>query len=329
MWQRRDAPLRWSTSERCQILSPCVLRAFVSLWFASVITYHLPTMLRQRTGSIVCPGCGSLVGVNDDTCYNCGRRNPGLWGFAPLLRRWGQDLGFGPFVIVASIGLYLATLVASANPLSGQGMFSFLSPDTRALVLFGASGALPVFELGWWWTVLSAGWLHGGLLHILFNMNALRQLAPPVAELYGAGRMMIVYTAGGVLGFTASSVMGFVAPGVPLLGGSTVTIGASAPIFGLLGAIAYYGHRSGSSAMRAMALQNAAIMFAMGLFLPGIDNWAHAGGFGGGWLMSQWLDPLTRERIDHLIAGLVCVALTGLAVLASLVLGLLIINQGG
>jgi membrane associated rhomboid family serine protease len=80
--------------------------------------------------------------------------------------------------------------------------------------------------------------------------------------------------------------------------------------------------------MRAMALQNAAVMFAMGLFLPGIDNWAHAGGFAGGWLMSQWLDPLTRERIDHLIAGLVCVVLTGLAVLASLVLGLLIINQG-
>ena len=56
--------------------------------------------------------------------------------------------------------------------------------------------------------------------------------------------------------------------------------------------------------MRATALQNAAIMFAFGLFLPGIDNWAHAGGFAGGWLMSKWLDPLTRERIDHLIAGL-------------------------
>ncbi len=68
--------------------------------------------------------------------------------------------------------------------------------------------------------MLSAGWLHGGLLHILFNMNALRQLAPPVAELYGAGRMMIVYTAGGVMGFTASSVMGYVAPDIPLLGGS-------------------------------------------------------------------------------------------------------------
>jgi rhomboid protease GluP len=252
-----------------------------------------------------------------------------LWGFAPLLRRLGHDLGFGPFVIVASVGLFLATLVASGNPLGGQGLFSFLSPDSTALILFGASGRVPVFELGWWWTVLSAGWLHGGLLHILFNMNAVRQLAPPVADLYGAGRMMLVYTAGGVVGFTASSVMGYVAPGVPLLGGSQLTIGASAPIFGLVGALAYYGHRSGSSAMKAMALQNAAIMFAMGLFLPGIDNWAHAGGFAGGWLMSQWLDPLTRERVDHLIAGLVCVLLTALAVAASLVNGLRIMSGGG
>ena len=103
--------------------------------------------------------------------------------------------------------------------------------------------------------------------------------------------------------------MGYVAPGVPLLGGSQLTIGASAPIFGLLGALAYYGHRSGSSAMRAMALQNAAIMFAMGLFLPGIDNWAHAGGFGGGWLMSKWLDPLTRERIDPICTMCIAAAL--------------------
>jgi hypothetical protein len=49
---------------------------------------------RQRTGSVVCSSCGSLVGVNDDRCYSCGRRNPGLWGFAPALRAFGNDLGF-------------------------------------------------------------------------------------------------------------------------------------------------------------------------------------------------------------------------------------------
>jgi rhomboid protease GluP len=285
------------------------------------------SMLRQRSGSTVCPGCGSLVGVNDETCYNCGRRNPSLWGFSPLLRRLGQDLGFGPFVIVASVGLYLATLAASDNPFGGGSLFSLFSPDITALFLFGASGAAPVFGYGHWWSVLSAGWLHGSLLHILFNMNAVRQLCPAIAHLYGPGRMMIIYTAGGVAGFTASSMAGYYLANIPFLSGSIITIGASAPLFGLLGALVYYGHRSGSSSMRAVALQNAAIMFAMGLFLPGIDNWAHAGGFGGGWLASRWLDPLTRERIDHLIAGLACIALTALAVVASLIFGFQALRQ--
>ena len=244
-------------------------------------------MLRQRTGSTVCPGCGSLVGVNDDTCYNCGRRNPGLWGFAPWLRRLGQDLGFGQFVIVASIGLYLATLTATADPLGGKSLFNFLGPDVEALLLFGGSGAYPVFGRGRWWTVLSAGWLHGGLLHILFNMNALRQLAPPVAEAVRRRTDDARLHGGWGIGLHRELAHGYVAPGCTLIGGLPLTIGASAPIFGLLGALVYYGHRSGSSTMKAIALQNAAVMFAMGLFLPGIDNWAHAGGFAGGWLIPR------------------------------------------
>ncbi len=94
--------------------------------------------LRQRTGSTVCPGCGTLVGVNDDVCYNCGRRNPALWGFSPLLRNLGQDLGFTNIVTVACVGLYLATLVATAGAFA-TARFG-LSPDTLSLFLFGASG---------------------------------------------------------------------------------------------------------------------------------------------------------------------------------------------
>jgi rhomboid protease GluP len=280
-------------------------------------------MWRQRTGSTVCPGCGSLVGVNDETCYNCGRRNPALWGFAPLLRRLGQDLGFGQFVIVASIGLYLATLAASADPLSsGGGPLSLLAPDTRALFLFGGSGALPVFVFGRWWTIFSAGWLHAGLLHIFFNMLGVRQLAPPVAELFGAGRMMIIYTIGGAAGFLMSAVAGYYLAGLPILTPGQFTVGASAPIFGLVGALVHYGHRTGSSMMRTEMTRYALVMFVYGFLMPGIDNYAHAGGFLGGWLASQWLDPMTRERVDHMIAGLGCIVLTAAAVIWSLISGL-------
>ena len=68
---------------------------------------------RQTTGSVVCVSCGYLVGVNDDKCYHCGRRNPGLWGFAPALRSLGHDLGFVPFVTGTCVVVFALTLVAS------------------------------------------------------------------------------------------------------------------------------------------------------------------------------------------------------------------------
>src|SRR5438876_7485334 len=125
---------------------------------------------RQRSGSVVCVSCGYLVGVNDDRCYHCGRRNPGLWGFAPVLRRLGHDLGFVPFVSGTCIILYVLTLVMSGGAIRGGGMFNVLGPSQTVNLLFGASGALPVFGLNRWWTVLSASWLPAGLLHILFNV---------------------------------------------------------------------------------------------------------------------------------------------------------------
>ena len=70
---------------------------------------------RQTTGSVLCTSCGVLVGVNDDTCYNCGRRNPGLWGFAPALRSLGGDLGFVPFVIGTCVVIYGLTLLVLAG----------------------------------------------------------------------------------------------------------------------------------------------------------------------------------------------------------------------
>jgi rhomboid protease GluP len=262
-----------------------------------------------------------LVGVNDERCYNCNRRNPGLWGFAPVLRSLGQDLGFVPFVIGTCVILYGLTLVASRGQIGLGGAFSFLSPSTTALFLFGASGAAPVFGYGMWWTVLSAGWLHASALHILFNMMWVRQLGPAVADIYGAARMVIIYTIASVVGFMLSSLAGFYLGWLPIpfLRGAGMTLGASAPIFGLLGALVHYGKRGGSSMVGAQALQYALVLFVFGLIMPGIDNYAHAGGFVGGYLASVWLDPLKRERMDHFVGATLCLALTALAIAASLV----------
>jgi rhomboid protease GluP len=276
-------------------------------------------MLRQKWGSVVCPSCGTLVGVNDQQCLTCGRWNPGLWGFGPFLNRLGRDLGFTQFVIGACISLYMLMLISDPNGISTGGLFNFLSPSSRTLFLFGESGALPVFAFGRWWTVLTAGWLHAGLLHIFFNLMWIRQLAPPTSEMYGPSRMIIIYTIAGIVGFTFSTLAGAF---LPALGGAGFTVGASAPIFGLLGALVYYGRRTGSSVVGDQAKSWAVMLFIFGFLFRGVDNWAHLGGFVGGYATSRLLDPLRPERVDHLIAALICLAVTAVAIVFSIVDGL-------
>ena len=273
---------------------------------------------RQTSGSVVCPSCGSLVGVSDEKCYTCGRIRPGMFGFAPILRRLGADFGFVPFVIGVSGTLYVLTLLASGPELTAVGgAMSILAPSNYARVLFGESGAYPMFVLGFWWTVLSASWLHGNLLHIVFNMMWVRDLAPSTAEIVGPARTVIIYVVSGACGFLLSSFAGRYLPPIPLLVGADFTMGASASIFGLLGALMHYGRKSGSSLIHAEAKRYAVILFVFGFVMPGIDNFAHAGGFIGGYATSAFFNPLTRERGDHMVIALACLFATLMAIVLS------------
>jgi len=141
---------------------------------------------------VICTSCGVLVGVNDDKCYNCGRRNPGLWGFAPLLRALGNDLGFVPFVMSTCAIIYVLTLIFSRGGINQGGIFGLLAPTGLALVLFGGTSPQLVFDYGRWWTIISASWLHGGLLHIGMNMYAMSFLGPAVAEMRGQARRQLL-----------------------------------------------------------------------------------------------------------------------------------------
>jgi rhomboid protease GluP len=155
-------------------------------------------------------------------------------------------------------------------------------------------------------------------------MMAVRQLAPAIAELYGPGRMVIVYVVSGVVGFVVSSAAGawmsFIP--IPFLQGGYVTVGASASVFGLLGAAVYYGRRSGSRQVSSTAWNWAIPVFLMGFVLQGVDNYAHLGGFIGGYVVGRLLDPLTPERINHMLGGLICLVASLLAILVSFVVGL-------
>ncbi len=275
---------------------------------------------RSTSGSVVCPSCGRLVGVRDERCLGCGRANPGLWGFAPLLQKLGQDFGFTEVVLFGCSFLFVVTLLYDTSQILSGGLFGLLSPDRKALFLFGASGAQPLFGFGRWWTVLSAAWLHGGLLHIFMNMMWIRQLMPAVSEFFGIGRLVIIYTVSSITGFAMTSFMFFIPLGP--LQGAFFTVGASAPLFGLFGALVLYGQRTGSSMLSRQVWQWVIMFVVIGLLIPFIDNWAHLGGFAGGWLAARVLDPLKPEQPQHLMVALVCLVVTLLSIVASVLHGL-------
>jgi len=262
--------------------------------------------------------------VRDDKCYSCGRANPGLWGFAPMLRALGTDFGFAPMVIGASATIYVITLLLTGSAiLNVNSIMSILSPSTPVLFLFGASGAIPVFTFGRWWTVLCAGWLHAGLLHIALNMYWVRYMGPAMVDILGPARTIIVYVVSGVTGFALSSFAGAFLGGIPIpfLHGAGFTVGASAPVFGLIGALYHYG-RTSSSVVKQQATYFAVQAIVFGLIFPGIDNYAHLGGFAGGYLMSAFFNPMTRERGDHMIVAVVLLAATFVALVASILTGI-------
>ena len=83
-------------------------------------------------------------GVKDDKCYSCGRRNPGLWGFGPVLRRFGNDMGFVQLVIYGCLVLYAATLIVSmaiGEGVMGTSLFGALGPGGNTLYACSAAAA--------------------------------------------------------------------------------------------------------------------------------------------------------------------------------------------
>jgi rhomboid protease GluP len=156
-------------------------------------------------------------------------------------------------------------------------------------------------------------------------MMWVRDIGPSTADVIGPGRTIIIYVVSGVCGFLLSSIAGAYFPPIHLLfvtiAGAPITVGASASIFGLLGALVHYGRKSGSSLIHGQARQWALILFIYGLVMPGVDNFAHAGGFLGGYVTSAFFNPLTREKGDHVLIAVILLLLTFAAIVMSMIEG--------
>jgi rhomboid protease GluP len=148
-------------------------------------------------------------------------------------------------------------------------------------------------------------------------------MGPVMADMLGSSRTVIIYTVGGIAGFVLSSFAGAFLPPIPFLSGADFTVGASAPVFGLIGALYHYGRTTSSIArQQAQFIMVQAVVFGVLMGGSGIDNYAHLGGFAGGYFTSAFLNPMTRERGDHAIIAIVCLAASALSVIVSIVTGL-------
>ena len=266
--------------------------------------------------AMLCPRCRRLIGSDETTCSWCGFSRSGAWWKVFSLTRGLRDGDWLVRAIVAvNIVFYILSLVLSSR-VGSSGLFSILSPDQTSLLLLGATGTIPVERLGRVWSLLAANYLHGGVLHILFNMMAFRQIAPLVNQEYSPSRMFIIYTLGGIFGFAVS-----VLAGVPF------TIGASAAVCGLIGALLYFGKSRGGTYGAAVFREVSGWVVGLALFglvMPGINNWGHGGGIVGGVLLGMVLgyDDRRQEAGIHRVGAILCAVVTigvlGWAVLSAL-----------
>jgi rhomboid protease GluP len=265
--------------------------------------------------SMLCPYCRKLISSDESTCPYCGSSRPGSFWKRGLFSGLSA-LRFDPAITIIAINatFYLFSLLINPAGLDlSTNPMTFLSPSEESLFLLGATGTLPIETYGRWWTLVTASYLHGGLLHLIFNMMALRQLAPFILDEYGFNRFAILYTWTGIAGFFLSYLAG-----VPF------TIGASASICGMIGAILYYGKNRGGFYgeqiyRQAMGWVVGLVLF--GLFFPGINNWAHGGGLFAGILIAFLAGYRERgaEQPFHRLMGFLSIFLTVATLLWALI----------
>ncbi|GAB7386737.1 rhomboid protease YqgP [Bacillaceae bacterium] len=162
------------------------------------------------------------------------------------------------------------------------------SENTETLIRYGAKYNPLILE-GEWWRFLTPVFLHIGFAHLLFNSFALYALGAVVERIYGSFRFLVIYFLSGVSGNVAS-----------FLFTPNISAGASGAIFGCFGALLYFGTQHRNLFSRTMGKDlwlMLAVNLAIGFIYPGIDNYAHLGGLGGGFLAAGALAlPHARPR---------------------------------
>ncbi|MGE5455698.1 MAG: rhomboid family intramembrane serine protease [Ignavibacteriales bacterium] len=191
--------------------------------------------------------------------------------------------------IITYILIALNTIFFLATYLYGKG-----SGDAQTLVDFGAS--YPPFILnGEYYRLISSAFLHVGFLHFILNNYALYILGPQLESFYGKFKFIIIYFFSAITGNLLS-----------MLFFDGISAGASGAIFGLLGALLYFGYHYRvylDNVIKSQIIPLIVINLIIGFSLTGINNAAHIGGLVGGIVISIALGVKYKSTAFEKING--------------------------
>jgi membrane associated rhomboid family serine protease len=268
----------------------------------------------QQPRPKLCPVCGSLVGINATRCHECGASL--RFSLAALSKKLSGVFGDNEapvttVLLIANILMFGVTYLAMVSEGSGGGLSILWGIRGEVVYRLGASFGPAIFLLHEWWRLVTAMFLHGGLIHIGFNMMALMQFGPALEELYGSARYLFLYVITGMFGFLVSAWLG------------NYSLGASGALLGLVGVMLAITSKRGGAYMRDLRsrlITSVAILFFLGFSGVGIDNYAHGGGLALGFILGKvFVDrrPMNVKeiRIAHALGWL-----AGIVVIVSFVL---------
>ena len=267
----------------------------------------------------ICPACGSLVGINATRCHVCGTSL--RFSLAALSKKFSGVFGeheapVTTALLIANVLMLGVSWMAIAAAGGGGGMTILWGLSGISQVRLGMNIPLPyLIATHEWWRLVTAMFLHGGLLHIGFNMMALLQLGPAIEELYGSARYLFIYLVTGAFGFLISASFG-----------NHFSLGASGAILGLVGVMLAVTTKRGGAymqALRSRLISSVVFLFVIGFMGMGIDNYAHGGGLLSGFLLGkiladrQPMNPGEKRNAALLgwLSGLVIIACFALMIL--------------
>jgi rhomboid protease GluP len=222
----------------------------------------------------MCPNCRAFISTSDRVCPYCDiQLGPKAIELRAASLGEGMPSPHSTSIIILTINfaLYIAMTVATMKGETGQ-VFSIPSEVLRD---YGAKYGRSIVLQGEWWRLITAGFLHASILHILMNSWVLFDLIAEVEQFYGTSRLLVAYVFSTFTGFLLS------------LWFSPLSVGASAACFGLIGIMLAIGLRRDNPMAQAIrSYYRRWLVYALVFsFLPGIDLAAHVGGLVGGFLV--------------------------------------------